>query len=168
MRFYDPDEGAVLFDGLDLREVTQDSLRVQLGVVFQDTFLFDTTIAENIALGRPGASRTEIEEAARQAGLHDVVAALPEGYDTRVGERGARLSGGQRQRLAIARALLREPRLLIFDEATSHLDTATERAIQENLRTLLTGQTVLIVAHRLSTIKDADVICVMHHGRVVE
>ena len=143
-------------------------MRGRIGLVAQDPFIFTGTIRENIALGRPGATREEVIEAARAAGLEEFIAALPERYETVIGERGANLSGGQRQRLAIARALLRRPEILIFDEATSHLDTATERAIQENLRTALAGKTVVLVAHRLSTIREADLIYVLHQGRVVE
>jgi ABC-type multidrug transport system ATPase subunit len=168
MRFYDVDEGAVLFDGHDVRQVTLASLRGQLGVVFQDTFLFDTTIRENIAMGRPGASDDEIEAAARAAELHDFVQTLPRGYSTLVGERGGRLSGGQRQRLAIARALLRQPRVLLLDEATSALDPRTERLISDTLERVGQGRTVVAVTHRLSSITAYDRIFVMASGRLVE
>jgi ATP-binding cassette subfamily B protein len=168
MGFYQPSSGQVLVDGTDQRDFDLNSWRSQIGLVSQDAFVFNGTLRENIALGRPDAPLEDIVAAAKAAGLEDFIFSLPERYETIVGERGANLSGGQRQRLAIARALLRQPDILIFDEATSHLDTATERAIQENLRTLTVGQTVLIVAHRLSTIKDANIICVMHQGRVVE
>ena len=168
MGFYNPTSGQVLVDGTDQRDFDLASWRSQIGLVSQDAFVFNGTLRENIALGRPDATPADIVAAARAAGLEEFIASLPERYETVVGERGANLSGGQRQRLAIARALVRQPNILIFDEATSHLDTATERAIQENLRTILTGQTVLIVAHRLSTIKDANIICVMHQGQVVE
>jgi ATP-binding cassette subfamily B protein len=168
MGFYAPTEGQVLIDGLDLRDFDLASLRAGVGLVSQEPFLFNGSVRDNIALGRPDATLEEVIEAARVAGLADFVAALPQRWDTQLGERGANLSGGQRQRLAIARAILRRPEVLIFDEATSHLDTATERAVQESLRTALTGKTVLLVAHRLSTIKDADLICVLHQGRVVE
>jgi ATP-binding cassette subfamily B protein len=151
-----------------MRDYDLASLRGRIGLVAQDPFIFNGTFAENIALGRPGASRGEVIAAARAAGLEEFIAALPERYETIIGERGSNLSGGQRQRLAIARALLRKPELLIFDEATSHLDTATEQAIQGSLRTALAGKTVVLVAHRLSTIKDADLIYVLHRGRVVE
>jgi ATP-binding cassette subfamily B protein len=137
-------------------------------VVGQDPFIFNGTVRDNIAFGRPGASIAEVVAAAQAAGLEEFIASLPERYETVIGERGANLSGGQRQRLAIARALLRQPDLLIFDEATSHLDTGTERAIRDSLRTVLAGKTVVLVAHRLSTIKDADVICVLHKGQVTE
>jgi ATP-binding cassette subfamily B protein len=166
--YYPPNDGQILIDGVDLRDIELGSLRDGVALVAQDPFVFNGTLRENVALARPGATLAEVATAIRAAGLLEFVDALPERYETVIGERGANLSGGQRQRLAIARALLRNPHLLIFDEATSHLDTATERAIQENLRTLLAGRTVLIVAHRLSTVRDADVICVMHQGRVVE
>jgi ATP-binding cassette subfamily B protein len=139
-----------------------------IGVVSQDPFIFSCTIRQNIAFGRPGATMDEIVAAARMAGLEEFITGLPERYDTVVGERGVTLSGGQRQRLAIARALLRQPEILIFDEATSHLDTATERAIQRSLRIALAGKTVVLVAHRLSTIKDADIIYVLHERRITE
>jgi ATP-binding cassette subfamily B protein len=166
--FYRPSAGRILIDGIDLQDYDLVSLRERVGVVAQNPFVFSKTIWANIALGRPEASLEEIIEAARLAGLDQFVAAQPERYMTQIGERGANLSGGERQRLAIARALLCQPEILIFDEATSHLDTATERIIQKNLRNALTGKTVLLVAHRLSTIKDADLIYVLHEGRVVE
>ncbi len=168
MRFYDVDDGAVLFDGQDLRGVTVASLRRQLGVVFQDTFLFDTTLGENIAMGAPGASEAEIEAAARAAELHDFVQTLPRGYDTLVGERGGRLSGGQRQRLAIARALLRNPRVLVLDEATSALDPRTERLISDTLERVGEGRTTIAVTHRLTSITNYDQIFVMSAGHLVE
>jgi len=168
MGFYSPTEGRILIDGVDLRDHDLVSLREQIGLVSQDPFIFTGTIHANIALGRPGATREEVVVSARAAGLEEFIAGLPERYETVIGERGANLSGGQRQRLAIARALLREPEVLIFDEATSHLDTATERAIQKGLKTALSGKTVVLVAHRLSTIKEADHIYVLHRGRVVE
>jgi HlyB family type I secretion system ABC transporter len=168
MGFYEPTEGRLLIDGVDLRDFELASLRGRIGLVAQDPFIFTGTITANIALGRPGATQAEVADAAQAAGLDAFIAELPERYETVIGERGANLSGGQRQRLAIARALLRRPEVLIFDEATSHLDTATERAIQESLRTALAGKTVVLVAHRLSTIKDADRIYVLHQGRVVE
>jgi len=168
MRFYDPSEGQVAVDGVDLRDFDLAGLRSRIGIVSQEPFIVNGTLRENIALGAPEAELNEIIAAARAAGLEDFIARLPERYETNIGERGANLSGGERQRLAIARALLRKPALLIFDEATSHLDTATERAIQENLRGVFAGKTVLLVAHRLSTIREADLIYVMHQGRVVE
>jgi ATP-binding cassette subfamily B protein len=166
--FHAPTEGRVLLDGVDLRDHDLESLRGRIGLVSQEPFVFNASIRDNIALGRPEATLDEVIAAARAAGLEDFIAGLPQRYDTIIGERGANLSGGQRQRLAIARALLRRLDILIFDEATSHLDTATERAIQENLRTVLAGKTVLLVAHRLNTIKDADVICVLHRGQIIE
>jgi ATP-binding cassette subfamily B protein len=168
MGFYQPTAGRVLIDSVDLRDVRLDSLRSRIGLVSQDPFIFNGSVRDNIALGRPGATPEAVRAAARAAGLDEFLASLPERYDTIIGERGANLSGGQRQRLAIARALLRDPDLLIFDEATSHLDTATERAIQESLRTALAGRTVVLVAHRLSTLKEASLIYVLHGGRVVE
>jgi ATP-binding cassette subfamily B protein len=168
MRFYDPTEGSILLDRVDLKDFELASLRARIGVVSQEPFIFSGTVRENIALGLPGASLDDVIWAARAAGLNEFIASLPERYETVIGERGANLSGGQRQRLAIARALLRKPEILIFDEATSHLDTATERVIQRNLKTVLAGKTVILVAHRLSTIKDADYIYVLHQGRVVE
>jgi ATP-binding cassette subfamily B protein len=167
-RFYDPTEGRITVDGHDLETVTQHSLRSQLGIVPQEGFLFGGTVAENIAFGRPGASREEIESAARAVGAHGFVAELPEGYDTHLGERGTRLSLGQRQLVAFARALLADPRILILDEATSSVDIGTERRIERALRGLLTGRTAFVIAHRLSTIRDADLIVVLEHGRVVE
>jgi ATP-binding cassette subfamily B protein len=168
MGFYSPAVGQILIDGVDLRDFELTSLRERIGLVAQDPFIFNGTLRENIALGRPEASLEEVLEAAHAAGLAEFIAGLPERYETIIGERGANLSGGQRQRLAIARALLRQPELLIFDEATSHLDTATERAIQDSLRTSLAGKTVVLVAHRLSTIKEADLIYVLHQGRILE
>lgn len=166
--YYQPTAGRLLIDGVDLRDIEVGSYRSHLGVVSQDPFVFNGTIRENIALGRPQARLDEIVAAARAAGLEEFIDGLPQRYDTPIGERGANLSGGQRQRLAIARALLPEPEVLVFDEATSHLDTRTEQSIQHNLRQRLLGKTVLIVAHRLSTVKDADVIYVMHQGRIVQ
>jgi len=167
-RFYDLDVGAIEIDGQDIRDVTQDSLRRAIGVVPQDTVLFNDTILYNIAYGRPGASRAEIEEAARFARIHDFVAGLPDGYDSMVGERGLKLSGGEKQRVAIARVILKAPEILIFDEATSALDTKTEREIQASLAEVAAGRTTLIIAHRLSTIVDADQILVLDGGHIVE
>ncbi|MCW3472961.1 ABCB family ABC transporter ATP-binding protein/permease [Limobrevibacterium gyesilva] len=167
-RFYDATGGRVLIDGQDIRDVTQDSLRAAIGVVPQDTVLFNDTIRYNIAYGRPGASQEEIEQAARLAQVHDFVARLPEGYDTRVGERGLKLSGGEKQRVAIARTILKNPRILILDEATSALDTRTEQEIQSALRAVARNRTTLTIAHRLSTVVDADEIIVLDHGVVVE
>jgi ATP-binding cassette, subfamily B, heavy metal transporter len=167
-RFWDVDEGAIEIDGQDIREVTQESLRRAIGVVPQDTVLFNDTIGYNIAYGRPGASQAEIENAARRARIHDFVAALPAGYETLVGERGLKLSGGERQRVAIARVILKAPRILICDEATSALDTKTEREIQASLAAAAAGRTTLVIAHRLSTIVDADQILVLDGGRILE
>jgi ATP-binding cassette subfamily B protein len=167
-RFYDPRSGRITIDGTDLREVTQESLRTQLGIVPQEGFLFAGSIADNIAFGRPGATRPEIVRAAEAVGADAFVADLPEGYDTEVGERGFKLSLGQRQLVAFARALLADPRILILDEATSSVDIGTERRIERGLRRLLTGRTAFIIAHRLSTIRRADLIVVLDHGRIVD
>ena len=167
-RFYDPRDGRITIDGVDLREVTQTSLRRQLGIVPQEGFLFAGSIADNIAFGNPTASREEIETAAAAVGADDFIAELSEGYETQVGERGFRLSLGQRQLVAFARALLADPRILILDEATSSVDIGTERKIDVGLRRLLRGRTAFIIAHRLSTIRRADLIVVLDHGRIVE
>ncbi|HEX8914890.1 MAG TPA: ABC transporter ATP-binding protein, partial [Humisphaera sp.] len=167
-RFYDPTAGAVLLDGRDLRDVDADSYRRLLGIVEQDTFLFDGSIADNIAYGAREATREQIAEAARQANAHEFIERLDDGYDALIGERGVKLSGGQRQRLTIARAILADPKILILDEATSNLDTESERLIQASLRALMTGRTSFVIAHRLSTIRHADRILVLEHGRVVE
>lgn len=168
MRFYDVWDGALTIDGIDVREVTQRSLRAQLGIVLQDTFLFGGTVKENIRYGRPDATDDEVIQAAREVGAHDFIVNLPEGYDTPVHERGISLSVGQRQLLSFARALLANPRILILDEATSSIDTQTERLIQEALRRLLRGRTSFVIAHRLSTIREADVVVVLHQGRIIE
>ncbi|MGD9647820.1 MAG: ABC transporter ATP-binding protein, partial [Pirellulales bacterium] len=168
LRFHSPNQGQILLDGTDLRDFDLTSVRDRCGMVTQDTFVFDATIRENISLGAPQASLAEVVAAARSAGLDEFINSLPQRYDTIVGERGANLSGGQRQRLAIARALVNRPDVLVFDEATSQLDTTTERHIQDNLRTALAGQTVILVAHRLSTVRDADLIYVLDKGRVAE
>ncbi|MGD9508138.1 MAG: ABC transporter ATP-binding protein/permease [Geminicoccaceae bacterium] len=167
-RFHDPTAGRILIDGHDLRELTQSSLRGAIAVVPQDIVLFNDTLGYNLGFGRPGASRAEIESAARAAQLHAFIAGLPEGYDTLVGERGLKLSGGEKQRVALARAVLKRPRILILDEATSALDSATEHAVQAALRSLGRPVTTLVVAHRLATIVDADEILVLDHGRIVE
>jgi ATP-binding cassette subfamily B protein len=167
-RFYDVDAGAIRIDGQDIRDVTQASLRSAIGIVPQDTVLFNDTIYYNIAYGRPAASRDEVIEAARAAHIHDFIVSLPDGYQTPVGERGLKLSGGEKQRVAIARALLKEPRILVFDEATSALDSRSEKAIQAELARIAQGRTALVIAHRLSTIVDADEILVLDHGRIVE
>ena len=167
-RFYDVTGGAVRIDGEDIRDVTQQSVRAALGIVPQDTVLFNDTIYYNIAYGRPGASPSEVEAAARHASIHDFIMGLPDGYQTAVGERGLKLSGGEKQRVAIARTILKEPRIYVFDEATSALDSHTERAIQQSLREVSRGRTTLVIAHRLSTIVDADQILVLEAGRIVE
>ena len=167
-RFYEVQGGRVLIDGQDVREVTQASLRAAIGIVPQDTVLFNDTIEYNIAYGRPGASKEEIVAAARAAHIHDFVSRLPDGYDTMVGERGLKLSGGEKQRVAIARTLLKRPSILVFDEATSALDSKTERVIQAELEAIAAGRTTLVIAHRLSTIVNADQIVVLDGGRVVE
>jgi ABC-type transport system involved in Fe-S cluster assembly fused permease/ATPase subunit len=167
-RFYDVTDGRILIDGQDLRGLTQQSLRAAIGIVPQDTVLFNDTIGYNVAYGRPGASPAEIEAACQAAQLHPLIARLPEGYDTRVGERGLKLSGGEKQRVAIARTMLKDPAILILDEATSALDTRNEQAIQGALRAAAAGRTTLVIAHRLSTIVDADQILVMDQGSIVE
>ena len=167
-RFYDPTAGSVALEGVDLRDITAESYRRLLGIVEQDTFLFDGTIAENIGYGRRGASLDEIVHAARLANADDFIRKLPDGYETLIGERGVKLSGGQRQRLTIARAILADPRLLILDEATSNLDTESERLIQSSLQTLMSGRTSFVIAHRLSTIAHADRILVLENGRIIE
>ena len=167
-RFYDTTAGRVVIDGQDIRDVTQESLRAAIGVVPQDTVLFNDTIRYNIAYGRPGATQAEIEAAARAAQVHDFVLKLPEGYDTRVGERGLKLSGGEKQRVAIARTILKDPRILLLDEATSALDSRTEQDIQIALRAVSRHRTTLVIAHRLSTVVDADEIIVLSDGLVAE
>ena len=167
-RLYPVTQGSISLDGVDIRAMTQRSLRAQIGVVFQDAHLFNDTVRANIAYGRPDASQAQIEEAARAAQAHDFIVALPEGYDTIVRERGSRLSGGQRQRIAIARALLKDPPILILDEATSALDSESERLIQLALGRLLTGRTAFVIAHRLSTVRDADRIVVLENGQIGE
>lgn len=167
-RFYDVTSGSITIDGQDVRSVTQQSLRRAIGLVQQDVYLFDGTIGENIAYGRPGATQEEIVEAARRANIHEFIETLPAGYDTVVGERGSRLSGGQKQRVAIARVFLKNPAILILDEATSALDNESEEAVQESLERLARDRTTIIIAHRLSTIKNADEIATVERGRVVE
>ena len=167
-RLHDVTGGAVLVDGIDVRQLTQSSLRAAIGVVTQDPHLFHDTIAANLLYARPAAAAAELEAACRAARIHDVIAALPEGYQTVVGERGYRLSGGEKQRLAIARMLLKDPAIVILDEATSHLDSDNEAHVQEALAEALRGRTSLVIAHRLSTIADADVIVVLDQGRIVE
>lgn len=167
-RFYDVDAGSIRIDGQDVRKVTQKSLHEQIGLVQQDVYLFDGTIAENIAYGKPDATAEEIVEAARRANIADFIEALPDGFETQVGERGARLSGGQKQRIAIARVFLKNPPLLIFDEATSALDNESEGAVQAALSELAQGRTTIVIAHRLSTIKDADEIATIEQGQIAE
>lgn len=167
-RFYDVTDGQILIDGQDLREVTQDSLRASIGIVPQDTVLFNDTVYYNIAYGRPSATREEVEAAAKLARIHEFVRGLPDGYDSIVGERGLKLSGGEKQRVAIARTILKGPAILLFDEATSALDTKTERAIQNSLTEVSRDRTTLVIAHRLSTVVDADEIIVLEAGQIVE
>jgi len=167
-RFFDPWSGTVSIDGVDLRAATVDSVRAQVAIVLQEAFLFPMSVADNIAYGRPGASPEEIRDAARAANAHEFISALPDGYDTVLGERGATLSGGERQRISIARALLRDAPVLILDEPTSALDARTEHLILQALERLMAGRTTLLIAHRLSTIRGADRIVVIEGGRVVE
>ncbi|WP_323796000.1 ABC transporter ATP-binding protein/permease [Nisaea sp.] len=167
-RFYDIDEGAILIDGQDIRSVTQESLRRAIGIVPQDTVLFNDTIYYNIAYGRPDASTAEIEEAARLARIHDFIVSLPDGYESTVGERGLKLSGGEKQRVAIARTLLKQPKIFLFDEATSALDSQTEKAIQNSLSEVSQDYTTLVIAHRLSTVVDAHEIIVLRDGEIAE
>jgi ATP-binding cassette, subfamily B, bacterial MsbA len=167
-RFYDPTQGQLLIDGVDIRQLDIKSLRRRLAVVSQDTFIFNTSVRDNIAYGTEGATEVSIEEAARQANAWEFIQEMPEGFDTKLGDRGVRLSGGQRQRIAIARALLRNPEILILDEATSALDSVSERLIQESLEKLSVGRTVIAIAHRLSTIVRADKVVVLEQGRIVE
>ncbi len=168
LRFYDIDSGNIAIDGHDIREVTLDSLRGNIALVTQEPILFDESVADNIALGRPGAGRSDIEQAAHDAAAHEFISQLPNGYDTRVGEGGLKLSGGQRQRIAIARAMLRNAPILLLDEATSALDTESERQVQEALTRLMKDRTTIVIAHRLSTVADADRLYVLDHGRVLE
>jgi ABC-type multidrug transport system fused ATPase/permease subunit len=168
MRFYDPSAGRILVDGVDIRSVTQSSLRQQVRIVTQDPFLFSRSITENIRFGKPGATQAEVEQAARQANAHVFISALPDGYDTRIAEGGINLSVGQRQLISIARAFLTDPRILLLDEATASIDTITELLIQQALEGLLQNRTAIVIAHRLSTILRADWIYVIDDGRVVE
>jgi subfamily B ATP-binding cassette protein HlyB/CyaB len=167
-RLYAPERGRVLIDGMDLALVDVSSLRRQIGFVLQDSLLFQRSIRENIALSDAGAPLEAVIHCAKMAGAHDFILELPEGYDSLVGEHGASLSGGQRQRIAIARALMGDPRILIFDEATSALDYESERVVQQNMRRICTGRTVIIIAHRLSAVRDANRIIVMEHGQIIE
>jgi ATP-binding cassette subfamily B protein len=167
-RLYDPSSGSVRIDGIDIRDIRLADLAAIVGVVSQETYLLHTTVRENLRYAKPGASDAEIEDAARAAQIHDLIAGLPDGYDTMVGSRGHRFSGGEKQRLAIARTLLRDPRVLVLDEATSALDTETERAVQKAFDTLASGRTTITIAHRLSTVRNADQIVVLDHGRIAE
>lgn len=167
-RFYDTDEGSISIDGVDLRRISQSDLRKQIGVVLQETFLFDGTIAENIAYSKPDATPEDIMRAAKIANAHDFIVRLPDGYDTKVGERGHRLSGGEKQRVSIARAIIHDPRILILDEATASVDTETERQIQEAITRLVKGRTTFAIAHRLSTLRNADRLVVLERGKIVE
>jgi ATP-binding cassette, subfamily B, bacterial len=167
-RLYDPDSGRVTIDGVDVRDLRLADLAAIVGVVSQETYLLHTTVRENLRYARPDATDEQIEDAARAAQVHDLIASLPEGYDTMVGSRGHRFSGGEKQRIAIARTLLRDPRVLVLDEATSALDTETERAVQRAFDTLAQGRTTITIAHRLSTVRNADQIAVIDHGRIVE
>ncbi|HQC36343.1 MAG TPA: ATP-binding cassette domain-containing protein, partial [Bacillota bacterium] len=166
--FYGVTSGQILLDGRDIRDITLKSLRRQIGIVQQDVHLFNASVKENILYGRPDADFSEVVEAAQRADIHDDIMEMPEGYETVIGERGVRLSGGQKQRLSIARVFLKNPPILILDEATSALDNATERLIQASLKELAVGRTTVVVAHRLSTIKDADTIAVIDKGRIAE
>jgi ATP-binding cassette, subfamily B, bacterial len=167
-RLYDPSDGAVRIDGTDLRDMRLADLAAVVGVVSQETYLLHTTVRENLRYAKPAATDAEIEDAARAAQIHDLIASLPDGYDTMVGSRGHRFSGGEKQRIAIARTLLRDPRVLVLDEATSALDTETERAVQHAFDTLAAGRTTITIAHRLSTVRDADQIIVLDHGQIIE
>jgi ABC-type transport system involved in Fe-S cluster assembly fused permease/ATPase subunit len=167
-RFYDIQQGRITIGGQDIRQVAQGSVRAAIGIVPQDTVLFNDTVAYNIAYGKPGAARAQIEQAAAAARIHGFISSTPKGYETMVGERGLKLSGGEKQRVAIARTLLKDPPILIFDEATSALDSANERAIQAELRDAARNKTTLVIAHRLSTVVDAHEIIVLDAGRIVE
>jgi ATP-binding cassette subfamily C protein CydCD len=168
LRFWDPERGRILLEGHDLRQYTLVALRQQMALVSQDTYLFNASVRENLRLGRADATDAALEQAAREAHAHEFIMRLPERYDTRLGERGVQLSGGQRQRLAIARAILKDAPILLLDEATSHLDSENERLVHEALKRLMAGRTTLLIAHRLSTVRDADLIVVLHEGHVVE
>ncbi|MCS7003317.1 MAG: ATP-binding cassette domain-containing protein, partial [Dehalococcoidia bacterium] len=167
LRFWDPQGGRITLGGIDLKDFPLDDLRSRIAIVQQENYLFNSSIRENLRLGRPTASDAEIEEAARQANIHDFIVSLPRGYDTVVGERGVKLSGGQRQRIAIARALLKNAPVLVLDEATSNLDTENEQLIREAIARLAQGRTVLVIAHRLSTVSAADRVVMLDGGRVV-
>jgi len=167
-RFYDPQAGNITIDGIDIREVNQHSLRQAIGVVPQDTVLFNNSIYHNILYGNPSADKQAVLDAAKQAHIHHFIENLPDGYDTLVGERGLKLSGGEKQRVAIARTLLKNPQILVFDEATSALDSHSEKAINHELQSISTNKTTLVIAHRLSTIVNADTILVLDHGKIIE
>ncbi|NDJ78801.1 MAG: ATP-binding cassette domain-containing protein, partial [Chloroflexi bacterium] len=167
-RLYDPTAGRILLDGHDLRDVTLESLAAQVGMVTQETHLFHDTIRTNLLYAKLDATQTELEVACRTANIHDFISELPDGYDTVVGERGYRLSGGEKQRIALARVILKDPRILVLDEATSHLDSQSEALIQDALKTVMAGRTSIVIAHRLSTILAADQILVVDRGQVVE
>jgi ATP-binding cassette subfamily B protein len=167
-RFYDATTGSISLDGVDLRDLTTDELRRHVVMVTQEAYLFSGTVAQNIELGKPGATRAEIEQAARAVGAHEFILSLPDGYDTDVNKRGGRVSAGQRQLISFARAFLANPTVLILDEATSSLDVPSERLVQHGLKTLLAGRTAIIIAHRLSTVAIADRVLVMEHGRIIE
>jgi ATP-binding cassette subfamily B protein len=167
-RLYDPSEGQIFLDGTNLREIKLDALAQHVGMVTQETFLFHTTLRENLLYAKPDATPDELERVCRAANIYEFIASLPDGFDTVVGERGYRLSGGEKQRVAIARVLLKDPKVLILDEATSHLDSQSEALIQEAMQVVMRGRTSLVIAHRLSTIMDADHILVMEKGRLVE
>jgi ATP-binding cassette subfamily B protein len=167
-RLYEPQEGRVTIDGVDVREASLESLAATVGVVSQETYLFHASVRENLRFARPEATDEEIEEAAKTARIHELIASLAEGYDTIVGERGYRFSGGEKQRMAIARTILRNPPVLVLDEATSSLDTQTEAAVQAALERLAEGRTTITIAHRLSTVRDANQIVVLERGAIVE
>jgi ATP-binding cassette subfamily B protein len=168
MRFYDVDEGAILVDGIDLRDIDRNDLRSQIGVVLQEPYLFHGTVFDNITYGKPEATPAEVMAAAKAAYAHDFIVGFPDGYDTVVGERGTRLSGGERQRISIARAILHDPRILILDEATASVDTQTEQQIQQALQNLIKGRTTFAIAHRLSTLRNASRLIVLDNGRIAE
>ena len=167
-RLYEPQRGRVTIDGIDIRDVSLESLAATVGVVSQETYLLHASVRENLRFAKPDATDEEIEAAARTARIHDLIVSLPDGYDTIVGERGYRFSGGEKQRMAIARTILRNPPVLVLDEATSSLDTQTEAAVQAELERLSQGRTTITIAHRLSTVRDADQIVVLDHGRIIE
>jgi len=167
-RFYEPDAGAILIDGIDYRDISLQDMRSQIGIVLQEPFLFNGTIADNIAYGKPGATLEDVMEAARTANAHEFILSKPDGYDSLVGERGAKLSGGERQRISIARAILHDPRILILDEATSSVDVETEKQIQEAIARLVAGRTTFAIAHRLSTLRNATRLVVLEKGEIAE